>query len=139
VTKQYGRKASLIYYDVTNYYFETDIQDRERMKGYTKENRRDPIIQMGMALDEKGIPMAYRLFPGNTPDCETYIPALKSIKKEYGVKRAIVVEDKGLNDGDNIVFNVALGDGYIFSQSVRGGSKELSQLKILTWTTRRKV
>jgi len=125
VTVQYGRKAGLIYYDVTNYYFETDMQDGERMKGYSKENRRTPIIQMGMALDEKGLPMAYKTFPGNTTDSETYIPALKSIKKQFGVKRAIVVADKGLNSGDNIVFSSALGDGYIFSQSISGGSGEL--------------
>jgi transposase len=125
VTEQYDRKANLIYYDVTNYYFETDIQDEERKKGYSKENRRAPIIQMGLALDEKNIPMAYKIFPGNTTDSETYIPALKCIKKQFGVKRAIVVADKGLNCGDNIVFSAALGDGYIFSQSVRGGSKDL--------------
>jgi len=125
VTIQYGRKANLIYYDVTNYYFETDVQDESRMRGYSKENRRDPLIQMGMALDENGIPMAYKTFPGNTNDSETYIPALKCIKKEFGVERAIVVADKGLNCGDNIVFNSALGDGYIFSQSVKGGSDEL--------------
>jgi len=125
VTEQYGRDASLIYYDVTNYYFETDWQDGERMNGYSKENRRSPILQMGMALDENGIPMGYKTFPGNTKDSDTYIPALKSIKKEFGVKRAVVVADKGLNCGDNIVFSSALGDGYIFSQSIRGGSDEL--------------
>jgi len=125
VTEQYGRDASLIYYDVTNYYYETDWQDGERMNGYSKENRRSPITQMGMALDEKSIPMAYRIYPGNTTDTETYIPSLKSIKKEYGIKRSITVADKGLNSGDNIVFNAALGDGYIFSQSVSGGSAEL--------------
>jgi len=130
ITVQYGRKANLIYYDVTNYYFETDIQDEERKKGYSKENRRAPIIQMGMALDENAIPMAYKIFPGNSTDSETYIPALKSIKKEFGVKRAIVVADKGLNCGDNIVFNAVLGDGYIFSQSVRGGSAELKSYVI---------
>jgi len=125
VTQQYGRDTSLTFYDVTNYYFETDWQDGERMNGYSKENRRSPIIQMGMALDKNGIPMAYKTFPGNTNDSETYIPSLKYIKKQYGIKRAVVVADKGLNCGDNIMFNIALGDGYIFSQSIRGGSKEL--------------
>ena len=125
VTQQYGRDASFIYYDVTNYYYETDRQDGERMNGYSKENRRSPITQMGMAIDKKRIPMAYKLFPRNTTDVETYIPSLKSIKKEYGIKRAVTVADKGLNSGDNIVFNVALGDGYIFSQSISGGSDEL--------------
>ncbi|MDR1438481.1 MAG: IS1634 family transposase [Clostridiales bacterium] len=124
VAAQYGRDASLIYYDVTNYYFETDRQGGDRKKGYSKEHSTGPIVQMGLAIDSKGIPMAYKTFPGNTVDCETYIPALKQIKKEYGVGRAVVVADKGLNCGDNIVFSSALGDGYVFSQSVRGGSAE---------------
>ncbi len=125
VTEQYGRDASLIYYDVTNYYFETEKQDDTRREGWSKEHRRDPIIQMGLAIDAKGIPMAYRTFPGNKHDSETYIPSLKQIKKEYDVKRAVVVADKGLNCGDNIVFSQALGDGYIFSQSVTGGNADL--------------
>ncbi len=127
VTKQYGRDPSLIYYDVTNYYFETEKQDETRKEGWSKECRRDPIIQMGLAIDSKGIPMAYKTFPGNKHDSETYIPSLKLIKKEYEVKRAVVVADKGLNCGDNIVFSQALGDGYIFSQSVTGGSTDLKE------------
>lgn len=125
VTQLYGRDTSLIYYDVTNYYFETEKQDEDRKDGWSKEHRRDPIIQMGLAIDSKGIPIAYKTFPGNTHDSETYIPSLKRIKKEYDVKRAVVVADKGLNCGDNIVFSQALGDGYVFSQSVTGGSDEL--------------
>ena len=125
VTEQYGRDTELIYYDVTNYYFETEKQDGDRKEGWSKEHRRDPIIQMGLAIDSKGIPMAYKTFPGNKHDSETYIPNLKLIKKKYDVKRAVVVADKGLNCGDNIVFSQALGDGYIFSQSVTGGSNEL--------------
>jgi len=125
VTEQYGRDANLIYYDVTNYYFETEKQDETRKDGWSKECRHDPIIQMGLAIDSKGIPMAYKTFPGNRQDSETYIPSLKQIKKEYGVKRAVVVADKGLNCGDNIVFSQALGDGYIFSQSATGGNADL--------------
>ena len=80
---------------------------------------------MGLAMDSRGLPIAYRTYPGNTNNSETLIDTLKEIKKEYNVERAIVVADKGLNCGDNIAFNVALGDGYVFSQSVKGGSAEL--------------
>lgn len=100
VTEQYGRDANLIYYDVTNYYFETEKQDEMRKNGWGKKCRRDTIIQMGLAIDSKGIPMAYKTFPGNKHDSETYIPSFKQIKKEYGVKRAVVAADKGLNCGD---------------------------------------
>ena len=125
IHEQYKIDTSLIYYDVTNYYFETDTQDGYRMNGYAKDKHGKPIIQMGLAMDSRGIPMAYRTYPGNTNDSETLIKALTDIKKEYNVGRAVVVADKGLNCGDNIAFNVALGDGYVFSQSVRGGSREL--------------
>ena len=122
ITEQYSRDTSLLYYDVTNYYFETDKQDGFRMNGPSKEHRRDPIIQMGLAMDKMSIPLTYQLFNGNTHDSQTLMPILANIKKEYGVKRIIVVADKGLNSGDNIAFNSALGDGYVFSQSVRGAS-----------------
>lgn len=79
---------------------------------------------MGLALDRSGIPITYKLFKGNTHDSETYLPAMSDIKKEYGVDRIIVVADKGLNSGDNIAFNTVLGDGYIFSKSIRGADEE---------------
>ena len=124
VQEQYGIDTKLIYYDVTNYYFETDTQDGYRMNGFAKDKRGKPIIQMGLAMDSRAIPIAYRTYSGNTHDCETLIDSLKDIKKEYNVERAIVVADKGLNCGDNIAFNIALGDGYVFSQSIKGGSDE---------------
>jgi transposase len=125
IQEQYGFDTSLIYYDVTNYYFETDWQDGYRMNGFGKDKRGKPIIQFGLAIDTRAIPMAYRTFDGNTHDSQTIIDALKGIKKEYNVGRAVVVADKGLNCGDNIAFNIALGDGYVFSQSISGGGEEL--------------
>ena len=124
IMEQYNRETSLVYYDVTNYYFEIDKEDNLRKKGYSKEGRRSPIVQMGLALDRAGIPMTYKLFKGNTHDSETYLPAMSDIKKEYGVDRIVVVADKGLNSGDNIAFNTILGDGYIFSKSIRGADDE---------------
>ena len=125
VSKQYGRDCQLIYYDVTNYYFEIDRQDEMRKKGYSKEHRPNPIIQMGLFIDTFGVPISYRLFPGNTVDCETLIPILSEMKKQYGIGRAIVVADKGINSGDNIAFSSIAENGYVFSQSVRGANKEL--------------
>lgn len=127
VTKQYGRETDLVYYDVTNYYFEIDKQDDLRKKGFSKEQRRDPIVQMGLLLDKLGLPISYKLFPGNTHDSQTLMPILKDIKKRLGVKRIISVADKGINCGDNIAFATVLGDGYIYSKSVRGASDEFKK------------
>jgi len=124
IVEQYNRKTDFVYYDVTNYYFEIDRPDDLRRKGWSKEHLPNPIVQMGLALDRKGIPISYRLFKGNTHDSQTLIPTLADIKKEYNTKRVIVAENKGLNSGDNMAFCSALGDGYVYSKSVRGASDE---------------
>jgi len=125
ITEKYRRETDLLYYDVTNYYFETEHEDELRKKGYSKEHRRDPIVQMGLSMDKQGVPLSYKLFKGNTHDSQTLMPVLAQIMKEYGAKRIVTVADKGLNSADNIVFNTALGHGYVFSQSVRGASAEM--------------
>jgi hypothetical protein len=124
ITAQYGRGLDLVYYDVTNYYFEIDKQDEFRRKGAEKNNRKDPIVQMGLLLDKIGLPISYELFAGNTHDSQTLMPILTGIKKTFGIKRIIVVADKGLNSGDNIAYHTVLNDGYIYSKSIRGASVE---------------
>jgi thiol-disulfide isomerase/thioredoxin len=122
---KFGRSTELVYYDVTNYYFETDRQDEMRKKGVSKEHRPDPIVQMGLLMDTKGIPILYDLFPGNSNDCQTLLPVLDKVKKDYQVGRTIIVADKGVNTADNIAFSLIRGDGYVYSQTVRGANKEL--------------
>ena len=63
IKKQYNRNTDLVYYDVTNYYFEIDEQDDMRKRGVSKEHRPDPIVQMGLFIDTDGIPITYKLFP----------------------------------------------------------------------------
>ena len=120
ITRAGVRGLSCVYYDVTNYYFETDGEDELRRKGVSKEHRPNPIVQMGLLQDANGIPIAYRVFPGNTADCQTMIPVLFGMKRDYGLERVVAVADKGLNCSDNIAATVASGDGFVFSQSVRG-------------------
>ncbi len=127
IKKKFGRNTELVYYDVTNYYFEIDQQDEMRKKGISKEHRPDPIVQMGLLMDTQGIPVSYELFPGNTVDCETLMPVMDRVKKEFDVGRTIIVADKGINTADNIAFSLAQGDGYVYSQTVRGGNKELKK------------
>jgi len=120
-----GRDTTITYYDVTNYYFEIDEQDELRRKGVSKEHRPDPIVQMGLFMDNNGIPVSYQLFPGNTNDCMTLLPILKKIRKQYGTGKAVVVADKGMNTQKNAYYLANSRGGYVFSQTVRGGSKEL--------------
>lgn len=125
IKELYGRDTTLVYYDVTNYYFETDKTDDFRKKGVCKEHRPNPIVQMGLFMDNNGLPITYQLFPGNTNDCLTYRPNLSRIKKDYGLGKVVVVADKGMTTGDNIWYTLSAKDGYVFSMSVRGADKEL--------------
>lgn len=119
----YGRDTSLVYYDVTNYYFEIDKQDEMRRKGVSKEHRPDPIIQMGLFMDTDGIPLAYDLFPGNTLDKKTLIPMIQKIREDYNLGRLIIVGDKGMMAGDNIRQILMNKNGYVLSYSIRGANR----------------
>lgn len=125
IEKQYKPNNEAIFYDVTNYYFEIDESDEIRKKGVSKERRQNPIVQMGLFIDSLGLPMCYKLFEGNTNDCLTLKPMVQELQKNYSVGKVIVVADKGLNTGNNIAYNKAIGNGYVMSLSVRGANKEL--------------
>ena len=123
----YGRQTEVVYYDVTNYYFEIDEPDDIRKKGVGKEHRPNPIVQMGLLMDKQGLPITYKLFSGNTNDCQTLMPVLADVRKDYGIGRFIVVADKGLNTSNNTCMARIKGDGYIFSQSVLKATRELRE------------
>jgi len=125
IQEQYKPNNECVFYDVTNYYFEIDNNDDFRKKGVSKEHRPNPIVQMGLFMDSLGLPMCYGLFPGNTNDCLTLKPMVQKLQKTYSVGRVIVVADKGLNTGKNIIYQKAIGNGYVMSLSVRGANKEL--------------
>lgn len=116
---RHGRDTSLVYYDVTNYYFEIDKQDELRRKGVCKEHRPNPIVQMGLFVDADGLPICYDLFAGNTLDKQTLMPMMKRLRDEYSLGRSIVVADKGIISGDNIAQVILDGNGYVLSYSIR--------------------
>lgn len=120
ICMNYGRDASNVFYDVTNYYFHTEEETSLIAKGFSKDRKGKPIVQMGLLMDKNGLPITYELFRGNTTDYETLLPVLSKLKQNYNLKRAIVVADKGLNSGSNKAYNIIKGDGYIFSKSIRG-------------------
>lgn len=120
IKKLYDRDTSLVYYDVTNYYFEISKQDELRRKGISKEHRADPIVQMGLFMDTEGIPLTYGLYPGNMLDKQTLIPMIHQIRKEYELGRFIVVGDRGMISGDNIRRILIDRCGYVLSYSIRG-------------------
>jgi transposase len=130
IASSIGRQTELCYYDVTNYWFEIHKNDPDetddngnvtrlglRKKGMSKENRREPIVQMGLFIDDNGLPISYHLFPGNFNDQSTFRPAISSSIFQMGLGRVIVVADGGLNSGANIAHLLDHGNGYIFPKS----------------------
>ena len=120
VDKMGIRDTTCVFYDVTNYYFEVDEPGGLRQKGMSKEHRKGPIVQMGLLQDSGGIPIGYRLFPGNIPDPCTMLDVLEGMKRDYRCQRIVAVGDKGNNCSTNIAALVAGGDGFVYSQSIRG-------------------
>ena len=127
VRVNYGSDTSVIYYDVTNYYFEIKKPDDFRKFGLSKEKRKRPIVQMGLAMDKNGIPLHYEVFRGNMTDKETFRSVIGDVRKNYDTGRVVVVADMGIITGDNIYYLVGENadkprNGYIFSFSVSGGT-----------------
>jgi transposase len=142
IAQTIGRNTDMCFYDVTNYWFEIPYADPDtydadnklvpgfRKKGVSKENRKDPIVQMGLFTDQNGIPVSYHLFPGNTNDQVTLEPALLDTFDKMNYGRVIVVADGGLNSNANIASLVHedRGHGYIFPRSVKK-----SNSKTINW------
>lgn len=143
----YNRDTSISYYDTTNYYFEISYNDEDlidengnilekgsRKKGPSKENRKNPIIGLGLLMDKNGIPLSYDLFPGNESEKLMMRPTLKNTKAKFGIDRTIIVADRGQNTSDNTVFIAGKNDddhtnhdGYIYGQSIIGSNKEFKE------------
>ncbi len=139
-----GRNTSLTYYDVTNYYFETMYGDDDvyeldenneivkdekgnpiivkkgfRKNGVSKENSKGPIVQMGLFIDNNGIPVSHKLFPGNTQDKTTFKDVLENDVDEMNLGKIVVVADNGMNTQENKYLIIEKGNGYIVSKSVK--------------------
>jgi transposase len=141
VKKMIGRDLSYAFYDVTNYFFEIDFPDGEddlRKRGVSKEHRTDPIVAMDLFMDTNGLPVNMSIFPGNTSDSLTLQPTMKDVKESYGLGRIIVVADKGLNSSKNIDAIVNNGDGFVFSQILKGKKGQRYNEKLFNeggWTS----
>lgn len=113
--------TSKTYFDCTNFYFEIDREDDFRRRGPSKENRKDPIIGLGLLLDHNQIPIGMKMYPGNASEKPILRDVLDNLKRQNNISgRTIHVADKGLNCAQNIAFSKQNGDGYLFSKSVKG-------------------
>ena len=120
IQQMYPFDTSHTYFDCTNFYFEIDREDDFRKKGPSKENRKEPIVGLGLLLDANQIPIGMKLFPGNQSEKPVLRKVIDDLKKRNAVSgRTIQIADKGLNCAENIFHALKNGDGYIFSKSVK--------------------
>ena len=135
--KKAGRSPEIIYYDVTNFYYETEEPDEDlldsegnvlekglRKMGVCKEERKLPIVQMGLFMDDNGIPIALETFPGNTLDHLTLRPALERNIDGLEFSRFILIADRGICHYGNLLHVKDAGNGYIVSKSLLKTTKE---------------
>jgi len=131
LVKKANRHPEIVYYDVTNFYFEVENPDEDeldengevcekglRKMGVSKENRKQPIVQMGLFMDDRGIPIAVESFPGNTLDHLTLRSALKGSIEGIELSRFILVGDRGICIYENLFNLLDDGNGYIVAKSI---------------------
>ena len=137
ITRGIGRNTSTVFYDVTNFFFEVEHPDEDeldeegnvierglRKMGVSKENRKQPIVQMGLFLDDNGIPISIEMFPGNTLDHLTFRTAMKNTVDNLDLDRFILIADRGMYNGTNMCHVLDQGDGYIVSKSLKKSTKK---------------
>jgi len=137
LVKKANRSPEVIFYDVTNFYFEIERPDEDeiddegniivrgqRKMGVCKEERKLPIVQMGLFMDDNGIPIAIESFPGNTLDHLTLRPALKKSIDNLDFSRFIMIADRGICQYNNLLHILDAGNGYIVSKSLLKSTRE---------------
>lgn len=135
------RDTSVMYYDCTNYFFETEKPDEEivdevtgeiilglRQFGISKENKTSPIVEMGLIMDSRGIPISMCIHPGNTNEQLTAVPLEKEVIKMTGNKKFIYCADAGLGSYNIRKFNDMGGRAYIVTQSVKKIGQEIKDI-----------
>lgn len=118
--EKYSLNTDTTYFDCTNFYFEIDREDDFRKKGPSKENRKCPIVGLGLLLDSNQIPIGMKMYPGNESEKPVLREIISDLKEQNNISgKTIHVADKGLNCAKNIYAAKKNGDGYIFSKSVK--------------------
>ena len=117
-----GRETNVAYYDTTNFYFEIQQEAGLKQYGISKEHRPNPIVQMGLFVDQDGFPIAMNVNPGNTGESLTAVPTQKSMSS-HGVSSYIYCADAGIGSGEIKLYNNCPGRRYIVAQSIKKMAK----------------
>ena len=123
--KYMERNNKILYYDCTNYYFEIEEESGLRQYGKSKENRPNPIVQMGLFMDGNGIPLAFDITPGNKNEQKTLQPLEEKIIKDFEFAEFVVCTDAGLASEANRKFNNKDNRKFVTTQSIKKLKKHL--------------
>lgn len=126
------RNDKILYYDCTNYYFEIEQEDGNKQYGPSKENRPNPIVEMGLFMDGDGIPLAFSIHSGNTNEQLTLQPLEKKILEDFSLAKFVVCTDAGLSSTANRKFNNKGERSFITTQSIKKLKKHLKAWALAT-------
>lgn len=121
------RNKKILYYDCTNFYFEIEQEDGNKQYGVSKENRPNPIVQMGLFMDASGLPLAFSIFRGNDNEQGSLKPLEKRILKDFELSQVVVCTDAGLSSEKNRIYNTLGNRGFITTQSIKKLKKHLKE------------
>lgn len=113
------RNSKILFYDCTNFFFESECQSGIRQYGCSKEHRPSPIVEMGLFMDGDGIPLAFSIFAGNTNEQQSLIPLEQQIIKDFSHSKFVVCTDAGLSSLQNRIFNNKADRAFITTQSIK--------------------
>ena len=110
--------ASLVLYDVSTLYFETDAGDGFREPGFSKERRLEPQITIGLLTDASGFPLRVEAFEGNKAETATMLPVINAFKTAHQLTDVTVVADAGMISEANQIALRAAGLSFILGARI---------------------
>jgi transposase len=122
-----NRNTQILYYDCTNFFFEIEEAEGIKQYGVSKENRPNPIVQMGLFMDGSGLPLAFCMTPGNTNEQTTLKPLERRILKDFNLAKFVVCTDAGLSSNSNRLYNTRGKRAFVTTQSIKKLKKFLKE------------
>jgi Transposase DDE domain len=110
--------ASLVLFDVSTLYFETDSGDGFREPGFSKERRLEPQITLGLLTDAAGFPLTVQAFEGNKAETATMLPVINAFKTAHQLTDITVVADAGMISEANQVALQAAGLSFVLGTRI---------------------
>lgn len=128
-TKKILKNITVVFYDMTTLYFETEDEDDLRKIGFSKDGKfQCPQIMLGLLVGQNGYPIGYDIFKGNTFEGHTLLPTIENIKNKYGFDNPIVVADAGLLSKDNLRNLAANKYQFIIGARIKNETDEMKKI-----------